>query len=66
MIDLGVCGFRLFCALSDGWTITEDVSLMGFPAMTLRNVHERQWMDQVIGVVLSYIGYVNRTVWRRG
>lgn len=66
MIDLGVCGFRLFCALSDGWTITEEVSLMSFPAMTWRNVHERQWMDQVIGVVLSYIGYVNRTVWRRG
>lgn len=66
MIDLGVCGFRLFCALFDGWTITEEVSLMSFSAMTLRNVHERQWMDQVIGVVLSYIGYVNRTIWRRG
>ena len=100
-----------FCVLSDSGTITEEASLLGFPAVTLRDAHERpEGMDegtlimcglrkervldavrvvtsqhnpnsrtipvvkdyqagpvskQVVRVVLSYIDYVNRTVWHR-
>lgn len=98
------------CTLSDSGTITEEASLLGFPAVTLRNAHERpEGMDagalvmcgvrkdlvlaavamvteqhlrqggqrkmiddyetphvarQVSRIVMSYIDYVNRTVWR--
>lgn len=94
------------CVLSDSGTITEECALLGFPAVTLREAHERpEGMDagtlvmsgidpdrvlsavevvtsrpkgytalppdydqpdvsqKVLQIVLSYVDYVNRTVW---
>lgn len=100
-----------FCVISDSGTITEESSLLGFPAVTVRQAHERpEGMDEgtlimsgleandvcaaidcvtgqiaacpslirtvsdyeadnvaekVVRIILSYTGYVNRTVWRK-
>lgn len=100
-----------FCVLSDSGTITEESALLGFPAITVRQMHERpEGMDEgtlimaglsveetcsaidcvtdqikarpdlvrtvpdydvdnvaekVVRIIMSYTGYVNRTVWRR-
>lgn len=98
-----------YCVLSDSGTITEESSILGFPAITIRQAHERpEGMDEgtlimsglkkeavldairvvtsqchtdkwkpekikdyetlnvsykVTRIILSYIEYVNRTVW---
>lgn len=100
-----------FCVISDSGTVTEESSVLGFPAVTIRDAHERpEGMDEgtlvmssldpgrvvnaidvvtgqmrasgrmsivkdydvdnvsrkVVRIILSYVDYVNRTVWRRG
>lgn len=100
-----------FCAVSDSGTITEESSILNFPAITVRQTHERpEGMDEgtlimsgltsaevirsikvvtsqhqydsrqfkivndydvdnvskkVVRAVLSYTGYINRTVWNK-
>lgn len=96
-----------FCVISDSGTITEESSLLGFPAITVRQAHERpEGMDEgtiimsdlnkervldsikvvtdqnirmsvvedynnpilaakIVRIILSYIGYINRTVWKK-
>jgi len=94
-----------FCVISDSGTITEESSLMGFPAITVRQAHERpEGMDEgtlimtgldkvtildaikvvtsgtmgvvkdynvdkvaqkVVRIIMSYTGYINRTVWKK-
>ena len=98
-----------YCAISDSGTITEESSILGFPAITIRQTHERpEGMDEgtlimsglkgediinsikivteqcleksmkivqdyntlnvskkVIRIIISYIDYVNRTVWKK-
>ncbi len=99
------------CVLSDSGTITEESSILGFPAVTIRQTHERpEGMDEgtlimsglksenvlnavevvvaqareedspfrlvpdyeprnvskkVVRVILTYVEYINRTVWFR-
>jgi len=96
-----------FCVISDSGTITEESSILGFPAVTIREAHERpEGMDEgtlimsgldeadiissmnvvtkqttrphivpdydvdsvaqkVVRIIMSYTGYINRTVWRK-
>lgn len=96
-----------FCVISDSGTITEESSLLGFPAITIRQAHERpEGMDEgtlimsgvdakdildsikivtsqtekvhvvndydvdylankIVRIIMSYTGYINRTVWRK-
>lgn len=100
-----------YCVISDSGTITEESSLLGFPAITIRNAHERpegmdegtlimsglerdkvinsidivkaqrnemgsgmrivpdydvdNVSDKVVRIIISYIDYINRTVWRK-
>ena len=101
-----------YCVLSDSGTITEESSILGFPAVIIRQAHERpEGMDEgtlimaglkresvldaveivtrqkkespgvfrmvpdyavenvskkVVRIIVSYIDYINRTVWSRG
>ncbi|GBG07995.1 UDP-N-acetylglucosamine 2-epimerase (non-hydrolyzing) [Paenibacillus agaridevorans] len=99
-----------FCVISDSGTITEEASILQFPAITVRQAHERpEGMDEgtlimsgthpkdvlaainvvvaqhqqgnrmklvedynadnvslkVVRIIMSYTGYINRTVWRK-
>lgn len=100
-----------FCVVSDSGTITEEAAILDFPAVTIRQAHERpEGMDEgtlimcglkadrviqaievvtsqqqrgarrfalpqdyevdnvsqkVVRIILSYIDYVNRTVWHK-
>lgn len=109
--DYNKLQMNAFCVVSDSGTITEESALLGFPAITVRQAHERpEGMDEgtlimagleaqdvcaaidcvvgqtsarpgvirtvpdydvdnvaekVVRIIMSYTGYVNRTVWRR-
>jgi UDP-N-acetylglucosamine 2-epimerase len=100
-----------FCVISDSGTITEESSILNFPAIMIRQAHERpegmeegalimsglrragvieaiktvttQWNEsdqpfrtvadydvtnvsrKVVRIVMSYVDYVNRTVWHK-
>ena len=99
-----------YCVISDSGTITEESSILGFPAIMIRQAHERpEGMDEgtlimsgldqnriiesinvvidqynnkiipkivddynvdnvsqkVVKIILSYIDFVNRTVWKK-
>ena len=100
-----------YCAISDSGTITEESSMLNFPAITIRQAHERpEGMDEgtlimsglksddiisainivteqfkensnaihlvddydsdnvsrkVVRIIVSYIDYINRTVWKQ-
>lgn len=100
---------KAYCTISDSGTITEESSLLRFPAITIRQAHERpEGMDEgtlimsglksddivnainvvteqakensiqivkdydtpnvskkVVRIILSYIDYINRTVWKK-
>jgi UDP-N-acetylglucosamine 2-epimerase len=97
-----------FCVVSDSGTLTEEAALLGFPAVMIRESHERpegndagvlifaglhaprviaaidvvtsprtagrnivddyevdSVSEKVLRIILSYVDYVNRTVWYR-
>jgi len=101
---------KSYCVISDSGTITEESSILQFPAIMIRQAHERpEGMDKgtlimsglekerikesisvvteqykngimpnivedyneenvsqkVVKIILSYIDYINRTVWRK-
>jgi len=109
--DYNKLQMEAFCVVSDSGTITEESALLGMPAITIRNAHERpEGMDagtlvmsglnservidavrimtsqcrskesnlgvvsdyeaddvskKILRIVLSYVDYVNRTVWNK-
>lgn len=109
--DYNKLQMEAFCVVSDSGTITEESSILGMPAITIRNAHERpEGMDvgtlimsglkpervldsvrvvtslantkdqdfgrvpdyeahnvsvKVLRIVMSYVDYINRTVWRK-
>lgn len=111
-LDYAKLQMEAFCVLSDSGSLTEDSSLLNFPAITIREAHERpEGMDvtaivmsglkaervlqaidlvtkqhhrekrifsvvpdyvvdnvsqKVVRIILSYIDYVNQTVWHKG
>jgi len=111
LFDYIMLQLKSFCVISDSGTITEESSILNFPAITIRQAHERpEGMDEgtlimsgleskrilesiqivtshhdrsirkfklvgdydvdnfsfkILRIVLSYIDYINRNVWRK-
>ncbi len=110
-VDYVKLQMHAFCVISDSGTITEESSILNFPAIMIRQAHERpEGMDEgtvimsglrrsavidaietvtaqcadagspfrtvadydvpnvskkVVRIVMSYVDYINRTVWRK-
>jgi UDP-N-acetylglucosamine 2-epimerase (non-hydrolysing) len=110
-IDYVTLQRNAYCVLSDSGTLTEESAILAFPAVMIRQAHERpEGMDEatlvmgglategllqaidtsvahytkarrplalppdyraknvsmkVVRIIMSYVDYVNRTVWRR-
>ena len=110
-LDYAMLQQQAFCVLSDSGSLTEDASLLNFPAVTIREAHERpEGMDvatlvmsglsgerimqaieivtahhsrekrsiavvpdyevdcvsnKIVRIILSYVDYVNRTIWHK-
>lgn len=110
-LDYAKLQMNAFCVISDSGSITEDSSVLNFPAITIRQTHERpEGMDvgtlvmsglkaervlqaialvtsqhelgkrkfaiipdydtdnvsqKIVRIIMSYVDYVNRTVWRK-
>jgi UDP-N-acetylglucosamine 2-epimerase len=109
--DYNKLQLNAYCVISDSGTISEESSIMNFPAITIRQAHERpEGMDEgtlimsglkkerilesinivvsqffkdkrvtkivndynvdnfslkVVRIIISYVDYVNRTVWKK-